>query len=125
MRRWRMRLVAAAVAVIATLGLVATPAQAAGSYRQGTTAGDGVWVAWYPSGAVVTFSRWNTGAIGASSAFTSVWVAQAALTGQLGNKLNQSVWTIQVQAAWEAANNKCLWVWVPVNGDIETGGYSC
>jgi hypothetical protein len=111
--------------MIATLALMATPAHASGGDRLGTLAGDGVWVALYPTGAVATFDRWNTGVIASTSAWTSVSVAAAAMNGQLGNSLYQNIWTVQLQAAWEAANGKCLWVWVSVAGDVEAGGYNC
>lgn len=105
MRIWCRWLAAVVAAVVVTLTLTATPAQAApNNDRLGTAAGQGVWVALYPTGVVVTFDRWNTGYIAASSAFTSVWVAAAAAGGQLGNTLNQNIWTIQVRAVWEVYN---------------------
>ena len=122
MRRFWARLAMCLTVIVAATTLMATPAKAA---SQTTTAGEGVWLTWYSTGVVITFSRWNTGLIAASSAFTPVWVASSALNGQLGNELNQNIWMIQVRAAWEAANNKCLWVWVPLAGDAEAGGYTC
>lgn len=82
--------------------------------------------AWYSTGVVITFNKWDTGAIGASAAFTAVWVAAATLTGQEGNKLYQSIWYIQAVAAYDGAVGQCLWVWVPRGStNVSAGGYRC
>lgn len=82
--------------------------------------------AWYPDGVVITFNKWDTGVIGASAAFTAVWVAAATLTGQDGNKLYQSIWYIQAIAAYDGAAGQCLWVWVPHGSmSVSAGGYRC
>lgn len=82
--------------------------------------------AWYNSGVVVTYSKWDTAVIGASSAFTPVWVAASTLNGQAGNKVNQSIWYIQAMSAYTAARGQCLWVWVTYSGsDLSAGSYSC
>lgn len=79
----------------------------------------------YATGVVVTFSKFETGVLAATSAFTAVWIAAATVAGQLGNKIYHNAWRIQIAAVWEAVHGKCLWVWVPYIGDIETGGYNC
>ncbi len=79
----------------------------------------------YATGVVITFSRFETGMIAATSAFTALWVAIATVGGQLGNKIYHNIWRIQIAAAWEAVHGKCLWVWTPYIGNIETGGYNC
>jgi hypothetical protein len=81
----------------------------------------------YPDGVVITFNKWDTGVIGASSAFTAVWIAAAALGGQGGNRLFHSIWYIQAVAAYNGATGQCLWVWLPRNNAraINAGGYAC
>jgi hypothetical protein len=81
--------------------------------------------AWYSEGVVITFSKWDTAIIGASAAFTPVWIAAAAVGGQLGNKLYQAIWYIQAIAAYDGAVGQCLWIWVPRNGRVNAGGYKC
>lgn len=81
--------------------------------------------AWYSTGVVITFNKWDTGVIGASAAFTAVWVAAATLAGQGGNKLYNAIWYIQAIAAYDGAVGQCLWIWLPRNGDVSAGGYRC
>lgn len=83
-------------------------------------------IAWYRDGAVITYDKWGTAVIGASSAFTGVWVAASTLNGQAGNKMYQSIWYIQAIAAYTAARGQCLWVWVTYDGKgLSAGSYSC
>lgn len=81
----------------------------------------------YPDGVVITFNRWDTSVIGASAAFTAVWVAAATLSGQGGNRLYHSIWYIQGVAAYNGAVGQCLWVWLPRSNTraITAGGYAC